>query len=449
MRQKPPKPTPVVSKLERVTRGGRRIVSIERSDCLVVVTEAKVGELGKPKPRTYESPAAAEHAVRELEADLAGKGYVPIRLPPGSTAVRGRVARDPELERAIEADLDDDAGFLVYADWLSSQGDVRGELIRAQLELEQHPEDKPLTATRDTLLSKFAKELLGPLAKHSIIRDPNAYLPGFRWRRGFICAARLWRFSREPTMEGLLSMLLEHPAGRFLERLVLGRPFWGDRASYQATLSVLEARAPRTLRSIELAEGEDAFPGDIAGFLRLPHLRRLVVHNQPLSIEDLDESHVEELALDVGQMPSDDVLSALARIRWPKLRRLTVPVGVVPVLGAIFSNAPTLRRLGVSYLSETAAAVLGKAAFLDRLDELTLEECTSPERLARAAPSLSVIPRVAWLRREYILDDLTAVPAEAARVLPQLRIEDRPSFDALDVPLGPRSGVGTLDAPDE
>ena len=221
MRPRSPKPTPVVSKLERVTRGGRRILSIERSDCSVVVTEAKVGELGRPKLRTYLSPEAAEHAVRELEASLAGKGYSPLRPPPGSTAVRGRVARDPDLERAIEDDLDDDAGFLVYADWLSAQGDVRGELIRAQLELEQHPGDKQLTTLQDALLSKFAKELLGPLAKHSIIRDPNAYLPGFRWRRGFICAARLWRFSRAPTMEGLLSTLLEHPAGRFLERLVL------------------------------------------------------------------------------------------------------------------------------------------------------------------------------------------------------------------------------------
>jgi uncharacterized protein (TIGR02996 family) len=137
----------VVSKLERVTRGGRRIVSIERSDCLVVVTEAKVGELGKPKPPHVRKPSGRRACGERARGRLGGEGVRPesgcrpARPPCGTCGARSRARA-----RESRADLDDDASFLVYADWLSSQGDVRGELIRAQLELEQHPEDKPLTA---------------------------------------------------------------------------------------------------------------------------------------------------------------------------------------------------------------------------------------------------------------------------------------------------------------
>ncbi|MBA3538368.1 MAG: TIGR02996 domain-containing protein, partial [Deltaproteobacteria bacterium] len=42
---------------------------------------------------------------------------------------------NPKLEAAILADPDDTAAYLVYADWLQSRGDPRGELIVLQHQL--------------------------------------------------------------------------------------------------------------------------------------------------------------------------------------------------------------------------------------------------------------------------------------------------------------------------
>lgn len=65
----------------------------------------------------------------------ASRGSEPKPVPEPPPAL----ARDPELEAAIEAALahgDARDELAVYADWLSTQGDPRGELITLQLQAE-------------------------------------------------------------------------------------------------------------------------------------------------------------------------------------------------------------------------------------------------------------------------------------------------------------------------
>jgi len=58
-----------------------------------------------------------------------------------------RTSTNPDLEARIHANPDDRDDYLVYGDWLSEQGDPRGELITVQVKLEDAPDDAALRAT--------------------------------------------------------------------------------------------------------------------------------------------------------------------------------------------------------------------------------------------------------------------------------------------------------------
>lgn len=426
-----------VLRLERSVGRARRVVKIEQSGAQVTVTSGAAGDEGVAKVTSYPSAEAATLAVKELELGYGKKGYAPSRLPPGATARRGVSCRDAALEAAIEADPNDLAGYLVYADWLSSQGDVRGELIRAQLELEEAPDDPAPARVEQALLTQFEKELLGPLAKLKVVRDPLGYLRGLAWRRGFLSAARLWRLSHASTLERQLELLFDHPAGRFLERLVLGRPFWGDGAGYEATLALLEARAPKTLRAIELAEGRDAVPGDLTRFLTLPTLRQLVVHHQPLSLQPVDECRLEELILDIGDQLPEEVTATLERVRFPRLTHLSIPAGMLAALRRLRPNLPALRVLTLHNVGSTAALELATLSGLSELEALVLDDCHLPS-LATAAEALRGVPRLVCLTRPYGYE--AAVPAALASALPRLTVQEAPGHDPLTAPI-PSSGA--------
>jgi uncharacterized protein (TIGR02996 family) len=105
-------------------------------------------------------------------------------------AKRGAVpvpeARNEAMELEIERDLAHDDAFLVYADWLQTHGNPRGELVAldAAGQVEQAEE----------LRERLLPQLLGPLASFAEALD-------IRWRCGFIDAMRV-ETTREDEDEG-------------------------------------------------------------------------------------------------------------------------------------------------------------------------------------------------------------------------------------------------------
>jgi uncharacterized protein (TIGR02996 family) len=70
----------------------------------------------------------------ELE-DVTGLGVASAAAPALAEEPRfvpGHVAVNEALERELEAHPDDEQRWLVYADWLQSEGDLRGELVTRQ-----------------------------------------------------------------------------------------------------------------------------------------------------------------------------------------------------------------------------------------------------------------------------------------------------------------------------
>ena len=146
-------------------------------------------------------------------------------------------ARNPDLEAAVVANPDDPAPYLVYADWLQSQGHVHGELIalafqqasdslpvatdrdpgaetadvgtQARAELARAELDNRVTGRLDRLIASNRRALLGKLAHYSDLRAT--------WYMGFLLGAHL----RLASDADVIRRLLELPAARCLRELVI------------------------------------------------------------------------------------------------------------------------------------------------------------------------------------------------------------------------------------
>src|SRR3954471_625645 len=86
------------------------------------------------------------------------------------------------LEQALVENPDDLASHMAYADYLTEQGDPRGEFVRVQLALEDGSkplaERKKLRAVEKKLLQAHAAEWLGDLAPYllkqrAVVDDPG------------------------------------------------------------------------------------------------------------------------------------------------------------------------------------------------------------------------------------------------------------------------------------
>jgi uncharacterized protein (TIGR02996 family) len=418
------KPT-TVQRFEQRRGATRYVARIERRGVEVVLTRGKLGDDGKVTKHALGSTAEAKVYADVLMQKLLAEGFAPVGGPPGSTAIRGRVARDPELERLIEEAPDDPTRSLVYADWLTEQGDVRGELVRAQLALEENPGDLSLLSAEGALLKEFASELLGPLAGLAVLRRGDYVLPGVKWRRGFLRAVRLWFDPGDEGLTRLIHQLFEHPCGRFVERLVLAGSH-----RLEEELAELRRAAPRTLTAVEVSVGYGP-PRDLGGLLELPGLRQLVVVNQPFSFGSVRQTNVEELLFDIGHTPPEEVLATMSHMAFPALRHLSIPHGFLSVLPEVLAAGPELRRITLQGFDDDALRQLFALGLDGRLDELHLDDECDLEAAWRRASALRRPPTL------VAYADPTRDPVPPALLA---HLQPPPSFDALDRPmLPPRS----------
>jgi len=271
-------------------------------------------------------------------------------------------ATNPELEAKILENPDDTSAYLVYSDWLSEQGDSRGELIAVQVRL-QGNEDATLRAREQALLSQHGNEWLGQLAA---LGDDDMKLV---WRNGFIHSVRFgpelddYETSEQDFGE-LVRTLCRLPAARLLDELVVGGKDYDDYpTSWEDCIEALaQSEVPTRLRrlefncggywdisSTELGNLEPAYPklgelealrielGDMEfGTMDLPRLRSLEAVTGGLTVDNLQSvaaaawPHLERLSLHLGEeggdyggdIGVDDVVDFLARLNAPNLRHL-------------------------------------------------------------------------------------------------------------------------------
>jgi len=208
----------------------------------------KIGTAGQETVKEHDSRSEAFKEYDRLVTEKTKKGYREQSAGGDGGAAGG--ARNPDLEKAIEADPDDAQAYSVLGDWLEGQGDPRGELIALQLA----NKDKQAKA----LIQKQADYFLGALADHQKTHDGDDR-PALEWKYGFIHGLRLsHNHYADEAFEGslaeVLDLVLRHPSGRFLAEIAFGFNNDPNEGDLQDLIDILVKRAPPTIRKLHFGD---------------------------------------------------------------------------------------------------------------------------------------------------------------------------------------------------
>lgn len=338
------------------------------------------------------------------------------------------IASNPALEAAIEENLDDDAAWSVYADWLQQQGDPRGELAALD----------PASAAR--LYAKHERYLLGGLPKYDEVVT-------YSWRRGWLASAQVAtkRAHEEAgiSQAALVATLMALPSARFLEELTLGAPSLHERGVPEAVIDALVAAGPRTtLRVLAFTSdrGEEMLSWTVTGPLEralplYPNLAALDITAGYLSLGALELPKLARLRIETCGL-SEDNLQSLAAARLPALTALELWFGKRDALDLAMAvveahaRVPELGLVNTSFTDELAAALAASPSLPNR-ERLDLSRGTLTDRgaleLARAhrdgrAPRLVAVD----VRENYLTaDGIAALHSTGLEV----RSEDQRDLD--------------------
>lgn len=242
------------------------------------------------------------------------------------------------FERAILDDPDDEAKYRVYADWLTGQGDPRGELIQIQLNLEQSSlrggERDRVRAREEEILAAHAADFLGALAGPLLTAGhaSSECQHGFRW--GFLDTIS----ASELTVE-LIRGLRASPETRFLRRLSL----------------------------LDTAYIEDEV--DIDGEL-LGEDQALVPFLEPAPLGNLCEFQLG--GLEPSNCHTNGEGAAALVGKMPRIESLHLEAHRVDCAKIFGLPMPRLRKLLVHHVHDYPLSVLAKNPTLERLEVLRL-----------------------------------------------------------------------------
>jgi uncharacterized protein (TIGR02996 family) len=349
------------------------------------------------------------------------------------------MARNPELERTILADPDNEEAYQVYADWLQSEGDPRGELAALQVALARG-EDAKLRASEQALIQANRQELLGDLPDVDPDEDPAPLK--LTWHAGWLRSARLSATDGH-VLPDLCRSLLTCESARFLSELVIGLGVADDENNYDlATDVVSELGLPPALRVLYYAdfsrdESEISWShlGDVGVWLRgASKLRELTLRGGSMQLGALDLPELRSFSVITGGFTAENIRD-VTQARWPKLESLSLFFGddnygasggledVRPILEG--RGLPALRALGLcnSEFADELAAVIGKSPVLKQLRVLDLSQGTLSDDGARAllasAPAFAHLERLD-LTENFLGDEMIAA---VAKLCPDVRAE--------------------------
>ena len=286
------------------------------------VTYGKIGTAGQTQTKTFASPDKAQAEADKLVREKTGKGYT-------ETTPKQTSSDTERFEKALAANPDDLAGWSAFADYLTEQGDPRGEVMQIQLALADEsrkaPERKKLAKREEELLKKHTKTLLGAFADFKkadgvTVTLANGWIRSIRFMNLTVNQARA---------------LAKEPAARLLRELIV------QEAAMEAPVGTGEdyidshyEPGPDVPDDVEDHEGPS-----LHALCKCPYLKNLRVFHlgerlAPEDEEDMNCHTPGELAFHlVKQMPNLEELHLLAHhvdakkifpLPMPNLRALTL-----------------------------------------------------------------------------------------------------------------------------
>ena len=255
-----------------------------------------------------------------------------------------------ELEALLEAAPLDDAGYLIFGDWLQAAGDPRGELIALDHGASRAP---PHERTR------WAARRRELLARHPELAPPAHEDVGYHWHLGFV--RKLVVRARTVVQ---LETVLSHAALRFVSTIDLD----AYPVLQEPTLAEIVARTPRSLRSLRIGresylwQDRPALELD-ATFAALPQLEQL---NAAIPIRFTQASGLRSLEL---RCVGSSVFDWLPAIQAAQLASLTLHAGTyrpeirwTELKLVVEASLPALVSLAVHHTSRGDEIVAGLAS---------------------------------------------------------------------------------------
>jgi uncharacterized protein (TIGR02996 family) len=328
---------------------------------------------------TVERSLSRQAALRRAEAAPMRRGGDPWQIPVANKpesrdGKRVDAARYESFVAEIAAEPEETERRLVFADWLQSVGDPRGELVAVQQE--KHQADK---SRFDELLEQ-EQQLL---ARHP---DLGPTMPdgwSARWRAGFV--DRLELTLRRETDLDRLAELLAHPSLVLVSELSLT----STESDLRPLVAALQAAPPAALRDLVLLSESygPAHVGPLAPLVeQLLRLERLTLRGVPSDLSALRSSSLRRLQIDGLVATAQVRLSELSPSQLPALATLELELDSGASISGLLKALPkpllsrlesiTLRRaeLGKSGHQALKRALSGRAEPLSCLD---LGQCTS------------------------------------------------------------------------
>jgi uncharacterized protein (TIGR02996 family) len=381
----------------------------------VTTRYGKIGSAGQSTPKPYKSAgeAKAEHA--KLVAEKTKKGYKLVRGE-APAAPKSAHARDAKLEAIIAAAPDDVHGYEVYADWLQSQGDPRGELIALQIAKKD--------AAAKKLIEQHRPHFYGAMADALDMLERYQYNPlgdNTAWRWGYL--EKLWistKLERSSMHDGKLAELevdealdglLGHPSARFLRELTVGIVSYEDNG-YGRILKVIGKHQLPTLRTLILGDfySEEtelnwSQIGDVTPLYKAaPNLESLTLRSGGIKLGTIDLPKLKELHILTGELDKA-AFKSIATAKWPSLERITLQLGEelafkIAELQPIFDGKlfPKLKHLGLgnSPQGDEIAQAIAVSKIAPQLESIDMSDGTMGDvgALALAAGKLPKLQKI-------------------------------------------------------
>lgn len=377
----------------------------------------RIGTDGQTKSKGYGSDDEAKKEYDKAIASKVKKGYELVGDgASGSSAAVATGARNPELEATIVASPDEADGYLVYGDWLQSQGEPIGELVGIQHALAKDPDDAELLAAEEKLLKGNANYFFGPeqpaadsnapeRGQLASYRRPKSW-PETGWKYGHTLSQWENGFIRnlffdtgyygddERVSEDagkILAAVLAQPSARFVREFALGEVWMQE--DYEgpdqgvAIDAIAAAPCAKTIRVIEVFGGDHDISGvslDASNLWKAcPNLEEVTLFAGQLTVGNIDFPNGRKFAAQTGGLDKSD-LECMTEANWPNLEDLEIWFGAeeygancdVEGLGPILRGEGLLKlkRLALknSEFGDDICKALASAPITKQLEELDL-----------------------------------------------------------------------------
>jgi uncharacterized protein (TIGR02996 family) len=306
----------------------------------------RIGSSGQEKSFTFPSTLKAKSEADKLIAEKKKKGYEEIAAAGGAKkkAAKKKPAveykRNPSLEKLIAKNLSDPTNYLVYGDWLTAEGDPRGELVTVQHSISELSNADKKGAKGKALISR-EKSILK--ANANFVGDavpPQLAKIGWRW--GFIESLKFnndedWMDDNDKVdVPGMVKALLASPAIAGISSIEINILRWDD--VYKDATTILKAfgESPygKQITKVVVAPPSGDVdtgmfdPGKSTENLAkwFPNLEVLKIHGNdfklgPMNFPKLRELYIETCGLD------KKMLAQITSGTWPKVERAEIWFG--------------------------------------------------------------------------------------------------------------------------